>query len=291
MTQPPLDPSALNIEKDFDKLVEEELGAYIYVLKFPAPDNRPFYIGKGGGNGMGNKRIIDHFTEARKALKTGYRDQKTKTIHNIWLEGKEVDWVIYKCNDVTNLSDVAEMVESALIHYSDLFLSYKLTNKNRGKSEGFLTREQVLGNAAKKVTFEDFLGQYIKRPIMLFPIEKGFNKTNSYNEALIRSWKITEINRNLGNAVAIGLIDSISYTALGIQEWRVCNQDTKRYEIVPTSEKHEGLRYKNFSRILAPVLDYWKWGCGGGGIIFEVQEDGTVLFIRGKSIKAATIKL
>jgi len=291
MTQHPLDRSTLNLDKDFDRLVEENLGAYIYILKYPAPNNRPFYIGKGGGNGRGNKRIIDHFTEARKALKNGSGDQKTKTIHNIWSEGKEVDWVIYKCEEVTNVSDVAEIVESALIQYSTLFLSSQLTNKNRGKADSFLTREQVLGLASKKVTFEHFQSQYIKRPIMLFPIERGFNKTNNYTEALIRSWKISESNRNLSNAVAIGLIDSISYAALSIQEWRVCDQDTKRYEILPSSEQHEILKHKNFGQILAPVLNYWKYGCGGGGIIFEVQEDRNVVFIRGKNKKAETIKL
>jgi len=286
-----LDPSSFNLEEDFDKIVEETLGAYVYILKYPAPDNRPFYIGKGGGHGQGNKRIIDHFIEARKAFKQGNIDKKTQTIHEIWSSGKEVDWVIFKCDPTSHVSEVAELVESALIQYSSKFISSKLTNKNRGKSDGFLTREQVLSYAAEKVSLDHFKHGYTNRPIMLFPIEKGLKQTNNYKEALISSWKVTEKNRNLHDAVAIGLIDYISYIALGVHDWQLCEPATKRYQIIPTVEQHKGLQYKNFSKILAPVLNYWKYGCGGGGIIFEVGEDGTLLYIRGKNRFTEAIKL
>lgn len=291
MTKLLLDPTSLNLEKDFDGLVEKHLGSYIYVLKYPAPDNRPFYVGKGGGDGQGNQRIVDHFTEARNSLGDENLDPKTKIIHDIWLQGLEVDWIVYRCRASMRASDVAELVESALIQYSDLFLKSNLTNQNRGKSERFYRRDEVLAWASKDISLDDFRSHYLERPIMLFPIEKGFRKIGDYNEALMRSWKISARNRELRDAVAIGLIDSISYCSLGVKRWAICSRDEKRYEIIPELNQHNDLIHKNFSKILAPVMNYWKWGCGGGGIIFRVQKDGSIRFIRGRRQGSETFKL
>ena len=86
-------PSRFNEELKFDRLVEEKLGSHVYVLTDPTDKttgNQPFYIGKGGGNGKGNNRIVSHFMDARKSFKTGSANPKEQRIHAIWKKGFEV---------------------------------------------------------------------------------------------------------------------------------------------------------------------------------------------------------
>jgi len=280
-------PSRFNEELKFDRLVEEKLGSHVYVLTDPTDKttgNQPFYIGKGGGNGKGNNRIVSHFMDARKSFKTGSANPKEQRIHAIWKKGFEVEWFAFKCEETDTISNVAEIVESSLIQYSNLFSADALTNQNEGNSKKFLNRQDVLALAAERVTLDHINEGYINRPIILLPIAKGFEKTKDYKEALIRAWKVTPANRKLKNTVAIGLIDSISYCVLGINGWRKCdeaNSNGTRYAMLQKTEPTDVLLYKDFRKILEPVFGYWQRGTGGGGIILKIEQDGRVEFIRG----------
>ena len=285
------DVNKFNEELNFDKLVEEKLGSHVYVLTDPTDQtkgNQPFYIGKGGGSGKGNNRIVSHFIEARKSFETGSANPKLQRIHAIWRKGSEVDWFAFKCEEADTTSHVAEIVESSLIQYSNLFSDDALTNKNEGNSKKFLNRQDVLALAAKCVNLNDLQEGYINRPIILFPIAKGFEKTNDYNEALIRAWKVSPDNRKLKNTIAIGLIDGISFCGIGINGWRKCdeaNYKGARYEIIPEMGPTDMLLYKDFRKILEPVFGFWQRGTGGGGIIIKVEQDGRIEFIRGLNKK------
>ena len=280
-------PGSLNEEPNFDSLVEEKLGSHVYVLTDPTDKkkgNQPFYIGKGGGNGKRNNRIVSHFIEARKTFETGSTNAKQQRIHSIWRKGFEVEWFAFKCEETDAVSQVAEIVESSLIQYSNLFSTNALTNKTIGNSEKFLSRQDALALAAKPVILNDIKEGYVNRPIILLPIAHGFKKRKDYKEALVRAWKVSPANRKLENPVAIGLIDGISYCVLGIKGWSKYYGDIyeeNRYEIIPVSEPTDVLLYKDFRNILEPVFNYWKRGTGGGGIILKVEQNGRIVFIRG----------
>ena len=285
------DPRQLNAEPNFDRLVEDKLGSHVYVLTDPTDKKKgyqPFYIGKGGGNGKGNNRIVSHFIEARKSFETGSANPKQQRIHSIWRKGFEVEWFAFKCEETDTVSQVAEIVESSLIQYSDLFSTDALTNKTIGNSEKFLSRQDALALSAKPLILNDIKYTYVNRPIILLPIAQGFIKSKDYKEALIRAWKVSLDNRKLENSVAIGLIDGISYCVLGINGWRKCDENIhkgNRYEIIPKSEPTDVLLYKDFRNILEPVFGYWQLGAGGGGIILKIEKNGRIVFIRGQNEK------
>ena len=120
---------SLNRE-EFDSELEANLGAHIYVLIDPC-ENKPFYIGKAGGVGQGNDRLLDHFDEARKQDPAGQTDEKIKKIHEIWERGKEVDWWVHRFEQSDNAGEVALQVEAALIQFHNRFSPGELTNNQR----------------------------------------------------------------------------------------------------------------------------------------------------------------
>ena len=281
------DRKKLNLENDFDSLVEKSLGAYIYILAEPAQQNspyppKPFYIGKGGADGKGNDRLVDHFVEARKLLDVETSDAKIKKIHTIWNKGEEVDWYILKCVNPDSDSAFAELTESALIQYSNMFLTDQLTNKSKVKSNDFKNRNEVLASCAKELLFSDLEEKYINRPIFLFNIKKSYKKTKDLEKSLAISWLINDENRQLKGALAVGLIDSISHCALDIKSW--CKSDSgngDRYEIEPGIDSNDALLYKNFGGILEHVKNFWGYGARGGGVIFKVDHEGRIFFLYG----------
>jgi hypothetical protein len=277
----------LNLENEFDSLVEKSLGAYIYILTEPKKRNssyppKPFYIGKGGGDGKGNDRLVDHFVEARKLLNVETNDAKIKKIHEIWSKGEEVDWYVFRCENPGSDSAAAELIESALIQYSNMFLTDKLANKSKVNSKSFKDRNEVLASCAKRLLFSDLEENYINRPIFLFNIKNSYERTKNLEESLVRSWLINDKNRQLKGALAVGLIDSISHCVLDIKSWNKSGSDNgNRYEIEPGTGRNDTLLYKNFGDILHHVKSFWGFGARGGGIIFKVDREGRLIFLYG----------
>lgn len=275
----------LNFERNFDDFVEKKIGAYIYILIDPRVPKKPFYIGKGGGVGQGNARLEDHFHEARKQELNKATDLKTKKIHEIWSNSLEVEWLIYPCKMANSPSDVAELIEGCLIQYSNLLWPQELTNKNIGVGGRFLDKKDILQLSAESVKFSDFSPHLIDKPIMLFPIGNSYLKFGNFDTALRASWKVSEKNRNLENSIAVGLIGSIAHHIIEVSNWRPVENSNGRFLIEGFEVAKSSLLNKDFKNVLEHVMGYWKFGCGGGGIIFKVDGSGNIEFLRGGSKK------
>ena len=277
----------LNLEPAFDSLVEHNLGAYVYVLVDPK-DKTPFYVGKGGGSGSGNKRLLDHFEEARVTKVTKENHSKTlnkiQKIHEIWNRGQEVDWFVYQIDKGLRVDHVAEVVESALIDFAELLNPQMLTNINRGKYGKLMSRSDTLALGAKELTSAQIYKAHGDIPIMLFNIKKGYQTESDLFRALIRAWILRPDLRSLENAVAIGLIDGVSHIAKPILGWQKSQHHNGRFEILADKddEKYSWFQFKNFKDIISHVGGFWGQGAAGGPIVFKVNAEHELRFLRGK---------
>ena len=274
----------LNLEPDFDALIEKKMGQYVYVLTDPTNENMPFYVGKGGGSGKGNKRILEHFQEAKEAkswVPADRHSKKVKTILKIWKAKEEVNWFVYPQLGETDKDSVAEEVEGAIIQFAKLIKPGFLTNKNKGKSVQILSRREVISMAAEKLLLESIPENFLETPIMLFNIKKGYDERKCYEKALVYAWKISFEHRQLKDCLAIGLIDQISHCALQVKEW-LPTDIPKRFEINPQKLSTSFWENKNFDIILDQVKGYWGFGSGGGAIIFMVNKNRKLIWLRGK---------
>jgi len=274
----------------FDQKLENSLGSYVYLLVDPNC-NKPFYIGKAGGSGQGNDRLLGHFDEARKQDPSGQTNEKIKKIHEIWDRGEEVDWFVIQCEKVNDAGDVALQVEAALIQFYDTFSAGELTNKQKKFQEGrkLLSKLEVFALGAEELKPEKVSEEFLNIPIMLFNISKGYEERGSYEEALVRAWKIGDKYRRLEGAIAVGLVDGISRIALRIKQWMLCEAKTlkHRYEIIPdhTSQNSlkplETLNFRSVITLQPSVSGFWQNGAAGGPIIFKINDDRKIKFLRG----------
>ena len=76
-----------NDKDNFDYLINEALGSYVYALRDPAT-KCIFYVGKAGGrDAKGNRRALDHFDEAARcaadlSLKRSLKVKKSSRSRN-----------------------------------------------------------------------------------------------------------------------------------------------------------------------------------------------------------------
>lgn len=81
-------------------------------ILFDPEIGQPFYVGKGGGRkGLGNRRVFDHFDEARSD--SGKERNKIAKIQQIWKSSDDVPRKIVR-SGLGNEHE-ALLVESALI--------------------------------------------------------------------------------------------------------------------------------------------------------------------------------
>ncbi len=284
---------------EFDSELEANLGAHIYVLVDPCR-KKPFYIGKGGGVGQGNDRLLDHFDEARKQDPAGQTDEKIKKIHEIWGRGKEVDWWVQRVKKADNAGEIALQVEAALIQFHNRISPGELTNDQK-KFQGImklLSKQEVLDLGAKELKREKVPEQFLNIPIMLFNISNGHKERGSYQEALVRAWTISEKYRRLEGAVAIGLVEGISRIAIRVKGWKPWEEEipNNRYEIIPDDKNPDSLKdleHKNCYSILKiheNVWKFWRSGAAGASVIFKINKDRKVEFLRGLSKKTEAKK-
>ena len=273
----------LNLEPAFDSLVEHNLGSYVYILVDPK-DKTPFYIGKGGASGAGNNRLLHHFEEARESEFSKTNHYKIQKIHEIWNRGDEVDWFVYQMDKCLQLDQVAEVVESALIDFSNLFNPKLLTNEKRGKYGKLKTRSEILAQGAQEFSFDPISENHTDVTIMLFNIKKGYQRERDLFGALIRAWSLRTDLRSIENAVAIGLIDGISHIAKPIMGWQKSIQHVGRFEIIAdkNDEKYSIFQYKNFKNVIDQVGGFWLRGASGGPVVFQVNAEQELKFLRGQ---------
>ena len=273
----------LNLEPAFDSLVEYNLGSYVYVLVDPK-DKIPFYIGKGGASGAGNNRLLHHFEEARERAFSKSNHSKIQKIHEIWSRGEEVDWFIYQFDKCLKLDQIAEVIESALIDFSNLLDPKMLTNEKRGKYGKLKTRSEILAQGAEEFSFDPISENHTDVTIMLFNIKKGYQTESDLFRALIRAWSLRPDLRSIEHAVAIGLIDGVSHIAKPIMGWQKSGQHVGRFEIIAdkNDEKYSSFQYKDFKNVIDQVGGFWLRGASGGPVVFQVNAEQELIFLRGK---------
>lgn len=278
-----VDVRSLNAEEGFDAVVEEALGSYVYMLVDP-DSKKPFYIGKGGGHN-GNDRVLDHFKEARRQLHNPDKsDKKIQRILEIWKREKEVDWFIYKCDELLTYANLAAEIEGVLLKFTEIASPGLLTNKNHGNSGRFYRRYEVLSWGAVNFLPSDVPVEFHARPIMLFNIKNAFARTDNKLDALVRSWRINGKYRKLKDCIAIGIVDGISVICAKVEGWKP-SSDSGRYEIVVDGDREiKNIKFwmnKNYKEVIDQVGS-WRYGMAGGPLIFQVNKDGLLIFLRGK---------
>ncbi|GAA6199604.1 hypothetical protein [Aquicoccus sp. SU-CL01552] len=271
----------------FDDLVANQLRHYVYALFDPAT-GQPFYVGKGGGRrGAGNRRIFDHFDEARGDR--GTEKEKISKIRDIWKTDGDVPWKIVRSG--LSSEEEALVIESALI---DMLREMKipLTNKKSGHGSaesGMKSRAELRAWCAPKLNLSDLPNDVLNRPIFIFNIAKGVaHRRNKfpddcpklYEEATCQYWNVTQHYRSLAGAMAIGCINGITRAAVSIADWK--HKSDKRWEIIPnhsTDGKHsrDSLTFKNISAI-TNQLGYWQHG---GFLVVRIESASLVTVLRG----------
>lgn len=282
-----------NIHSEFDGRINEWLGLYVYVLC--DQNGRPFYVGKGGGNGgQGNTRLLNHFEEARSVSPDDpKRSAKVRKIHEIWEDG-DVRWYILR-RHISNTAAAFE-IECAAI---DLLRAsgHDLTNGQRGHYSGKLgviaTPEDLYAQAAKPFALpkEDDL---CDRPICLFNIGNAAKSNGGdFAEATREAWKVGRQLRDLHQAldpsrrpIAIGLCDGIARSAMIIDHWECADPQVaaskQRWRIVSTqelgAEQVSQLIHRSFRAIVQPTKGYWG---RGNWISFSMDKAGQVTYLHG----------
>lgn len=205
----------LNAEPDFDDLIEQSLGLYVYALLDPTRGNEVFYIGKGGGSGDGNQRVLGHLREAEKALheQQSVRSEKIDRIHRIWGSGHKVGWNILAYS--LGSSEVAHAVEAAFIDYIGID---NLTNLQRGHdavSSGRLEPQDVYLLGAPPVSPK---GDY--KVVLIFNIQNELNKRRRSPYDATRGWWGGTKPWESKATHAVGLVNGISRCVIEIDGWK-----------------------------------------------------------------------
>ena len=272
----------------FDDLVANELGHYVYAL-FDPTTGQPFYVGKGGGRaGRGNRRIFDHFEEARKD--EGSEREKIAKIQQIWETSGDVPWKIVR-SGLQN-EDEALIVEGALI---DMLreMSVPLSNKQSGHGSaesGMKSRAELRALCAPKFDLPTLPPSLMKRPIFIFNISKGVAARRSkhpndgpdlYTEATCQFWNVSEKYRALEGAIAIGCINGISRAVVLIDRWR--QESERRWEIVPKNsldmtQDLSALIYKNLSVVVDHCKGFW---LHGNFLVMRIDDNANIKVLRG----------
>lgn len=280
----------------FDDLVAKELGHYVYALFDPAT-GQPFYVGKGGGrSGLGNRRIFDHFDEARS--EKGKEREKIAKIQQIWETSGDVPWKIVRSGLESDRE--ALLVECALI---DMLreMSVPLTNKQSGHGSaesGIKSRTELRAWCAPKLDFASFPSSLMKRPIFLFNIANGVSDRRTkypndgpdlYREATCQFWNVIHKYRALEGALAIGCINGITRTAVEIEGWKQVSET--RWEIVShrpaegTQDPHF-LTFKNVSAIIDHCKGFWQ---RGNFLVIRVENKADVTVLRGSPNRTISV--
>jgi hypothetical protein len=284
-----------NGEPNFDPRIERELRCYVYVLK---DRGSIFYVGKGGGAGSGNDRVLHHLEEARKRLqnKSPNISKKIQRIHEIWARGEKVEWEIirYGLPD----SQVAFEVEAALI---DFIGRDNLTNAQGGHDafrKGRLSSSDVYRLSAPTVAPNT---DYAK--VLIFNIDATLKAGQRSPYDATRGWW-AKTGKHEDATHAVGVVRGVSFCVVKINRWLSWEEDTRRagFEGPPSdfnqkknwekqklrrgfegeyfveSGSHELLE-KNYNSIIAEASGTW----GFGNWLAVEFNQGEAKILRGKS--------
>ncbi len=243
------------------RLIEENLGAYVYALIDPRYDEI-FYIGLAGGlNDQGNNRPLGHLNEVVEAIsKSLPLNAKQTKIKNIWDSKNLVKLAIVRHN---LKREEAIHVEAALIDLLRMAKSTgELTNivRGHGRDKHSLLDEK---------NCMDFMASPVKpsnsiKNVWLFNISKAMERGESPFDATVGDWIISDKHCQLKEGepqYAIGLSRGISRVVIQISKWMDASEKRKKIagDNISLSEIGVELFEKDFSRIITDV-GFWQRG-------------------------------
>jgi len=256
MTQDVLSIICQNNEPEFDGLIEQYLGQYVYSLIDPR-DGKVFYIGKGGGDEKeaGNHRVLHHFQEAKAALQKRALNPspKIKRIWDIWSSGRPVQWNIVR----RGLPDrnTAFQVEAALI---DLLGCDNLVNQQRGhnrEAAGMISSEELYLKSAPPVQ-----PKVPYKAVLMFPIQATVKERGAY-DATRGWWRRTKPFEGIATH-AVGLLAGVSVCVVEICQWTDGVKEGRRGFVGKAymeKNSHE-LLHKSFQDMITLHRGYWQFG-------------------------------
>lgn len=261
----------MNNHLNFDDRITTAIGCYVYLLMDPTSNNEVFYVGKGGGTGDGNERVLAHFEDARNSKKS---NAKVERINAIWAAHKDVTWAIVR----HGMSEKEALhVEAALI---DAFPKNQLTNLVAGhgiRTNGLLWPDDVYSMAAPPVN------PISKYPcVLIFTIHNALQDGKNPYDATRGSWsRVPEEFRVRDDVIAIGLKNGISRCVIKINKnsWEKNHEDRWIFEgeYFHAEGKHELLN-KNFNPVTILAQGYIQRG-GYPAVAFEGE--GNCRYLRG----------
>ncbi len=263
-----------NDEPSFDAHIELALGCYVYVLK--DEDGDIFYVGKGGGTGAGNDRVLHHLEDARKKLQSNSPNisKKIERIHAIWKRGKKVEWEIIRYGLPDSQS--AFHVEAAVM---DVIGRDKLTNAQGGHDathSGRRTSSEVYRLSAPHVAPKE---DYSK--VLIFNIDKGIKVDGRSPYDATRGWW-TKTRKHEDATHAVGVVRGVAFCVVEIGHWYSWEVDKQRrgFDGRPYEESgsHE-LLGKNYTKVIEQAAGYW----GRGNWLAVEFFQGNARLLRGKS--------
>ena len=266
-----------NDEVPFDSNITAALKCYVYVLRDPR-DRKVFYVGKAGANGQGNQRVLDHFDEARAALKNSAqsRSPKVQRIIEIWSADEDVEWFIVRWGlDPTT----AMHVEAAVIDVLEISQNGPTLNLIKGfgvNEHGILSSEEV---------YSRFAAQLVNPPVpyervFIFPIHNALKEDRAVYEATRRCWQLSTRFQVLP-AIAVGVANGISRGVFDIIGWKQGCEPSK-WEFEGTNLNPHPLLNCNFYNIITNAMGYFQ---RGNYLIVEFDGNGNFRFLRGSANK------
>ena len=238
-----------NIEPDFDVLLRSQLKCYVYVLGGPALSDI-FYVGKAGGSGAGNQRVLDHFNDAQAVIdRKGGRipTAKEARIIETWGNGDAVTWSIVR-HGLPN-SDAARHVEATLIDFLGL---KQLTNGRREWTEhGSLTVSQLEDMAAPPLQVNQHYDL-----VLMFNVKNSVKSGVPIYDATRIMWKMSKEFR-LPGTLAIGIIDGISYGVFEVIEWTLAPGEKHKRQFTGIELAAHELLKRNFSAVINKEKNTW----------------------------------
>lgn len=239
----------MNNHLNFDDRITTAIGCYVYLLMDPTKNNEVFYVGKGGGAGDGNERVLAHFEDARNTKKP---NSKVERINTIWAAHHDVSWAIVR----HGMSEQEALhVEAALI---DAYPKNQLTNLVGGhgvRTNGLLWPNDVYAMAAPLV---NPISEY--PCVLIFQIHKALQEGKNPYDATRGSWsKVPEKFRVRDDVIAIGLKNGISRCVIKINKdsWTKNSENRWIFEgaCFHADGEHELLN-KNFNAVTILAQGY-----------------------------------
>jgi hypothetical protein len=268
-------------DADFDPNINNKLQCYVYLLRDPRNQNI-FYVGKGGGSGDGNQRVLEHFKEAETALMNFQlpRSQKIQRIIDIWSCDERVEWFVVRhgLDEYTALH-----VEAALIDGFSVSQNGPTLNAIRGHgapNNGILHSDMVYSFMAEKVN-----PQSKHNCVFIFPIHNALIKGRSEYNSTRSYWDVSNRLREFNNALAVGIENGTSKGVFTIDQWSNNNLPKGKWEFTSSNPYHlsnHTLNNKNFQDIINKSIEYWQ---RGNYLVVEFDGKGKFRFIRGHADK------